>query len=74
MLYLDESQRADLNANIIRERPEIEKTVSCVCKLLNKLSPFPGAAGTRSQRGLRQVLLRLTELLKDCCLPRRERK
>ncbi|WP_032935404.1 hypothetical protein [Mesorhizobium sp. WSM3626] len=38
MLYMDESNQAELNANLTRDRPEIAKTVRRVCKLLNKLS------------------------------------
>ncbi|TPJ88148.1 hypothetical protein FJ434_11775 [Mesorhizobium sp. B2-5-13] len=38
MLYMDESHQPELNTNLVSDRPEIEKTVRRVCKLLNKLS------------------------------------
>jgi hypothetical protein len=38
MLYLDENRQAELNANLVRDRPEIKRIVRAVCKLLNTLS------------------------------------
>ncbi|MER8638688.1 hypothetical protein [Mesorhizobium sp. M1365] len=39
MLYTSEGRQDELTANIIRDRPEIEKAVKKACKLLNKLTP-----------------------------------
>lgn len=39
VLYKDEDRQEELNANLKRDRVEIQKAVKKACKVLNKLSP-----------------------------------
>ncbi|MER9353308.1 hypothetical protein NKI61_08400 [Mesorhizobium sp. M0514] len=39
VLYTAEQRHDELTANIMRDRPEIEKAVKKACKVLNKLTP-----------------------------------
>ncbi|ESX91301.1 hypothetical protein [Mesorhizobium sp. LSHC412B00] len=39
VLYTAEKRQDELIANIMRDRPEIEKAVKKACKVLNKLTP-----------------------------------
>jgi hypothetical protein len=39
VLYTAEGRQEELSANIMRDRPEIQKAAKKACKILNKLTP-----------------------------------